>query len=317
MFRVKCDYVTKKGIGVSCKSYGNYEICDKNNDNTITSCRVHIRMVCKQYENERKIFRVHKEGFMVPCDIQGNAIRGDPPPPPSNDPLCLICYEPTINGVLCNEKTHCVCSDCFSDYVKINSNKPDFCGEIKCVNCVQGCTSSPFLVSTIAKNVSNEIFQIYHTALIKKHEKKIILEFKKINEAEKNKHIDLRSDKVQTERLHIIEHILTLKCPNENCNKAFLDFDGCIALRCPNCYQHFCGKCLIKTNEDTENHQHVRICINKDSYFLTEKKFIKYQASRRSKAVHKYLENESSDFKKQIINACLQDFSDLQMNVVF
>jgi hypothetical protein len=266
-------------------------------------------MVCKQYEIERKIFKKHKDGLMVPCDIQGKALKdAPPPPPPMDESSCLICYEPTINGVFCDENKHCVCSECFSEYVKIYSNKGDFCGEIKCVK--TDCTSNPFLVSTIAKTVSNEIFQIYHKALLKKHEKELIL---KMNEDKKN---NLTSDKVQTERLYIIENILTLKCPNENCNKAFMDFDGCIALRCPNCYQHFCGKCLLKTSEDNENHEHVRLCIGKNSYFMREKKFIKYQASRRSKAVHKYLKQKSSEFKEQIINACLKDFSDLNMVVL-
>jgi hypothetical protein len=268
-------------------------------------------MVCKQYECGRKIFRVHKDGSMVPCDIQGkpmkNNIEDAPPPPPNMSESCLICYEPTINCIYCNENKHCVCSECFSEYVKINSHKSDFSGEIKCVN--TDCTSKAFLVSTIAQNVSNEIFQIYHRALLKKHEKELIL---KIN-SEKN---NLTSDEVQTERLHIIENILTLKCPNENCNKAFIDFDGCIALRCPNCYQHFCGKCLTKTSEDNENHEHVRLCIGKNSYFITEKKIIKYQASRRSNEVHEYLKQKPSELREKIKHACLKDFTDLQMIIL-
>lgn len=308
MFRIKCDYVTKNGEGVSCKSYGNYEICNKNYNNSTMSCRVHIRLVCKQYEIERKIFKKHKDGLMVPCDIQGKPLKSPPPPPPlMDDSSCLICYETTINGIFCDENKHCVCSECFSKYVKLNSNKGDFCGEIKCV--IKGCRSNPFLVSTIAKNVSNEIFEIYHTALIKKHEKELILE---IN-TEKN---NLTSDKVQTERLHIIENILTLKCPNKNCNKAFFDFDGCIALRCPNCSQHFCGKCLTKTSEDNKNHEHVRLCIGKNSYFITEKKFIKYQASRRSYEVHEYLKQKPPLLIEKIKHACLKEFTDLQMIII-
>ena len=37
--------------------------------------------------------------------------------------------------------------------------------------------------------------------------------------------------RIYRHRLHICEHILTLKCPRRVCAKAILDFSGCLRLK--------------------------------------------------------------------------------------
>ena len=53
--------------------------------------------------------------------------------------------------------------------------------------------------------------------------------------------------------VHIIETILTLRCPT--CNLAFVDFDACALLQC-RCGVKFCGFCL----RPNATHGHVAEC---------------------------------------------------------
>ncbi|KAJ1407003.1 hypothetical protein B484DRAFT_206924 [Ochromonadaceae sp. CCMP2298] len=63
-------------------------------------------------------------------------------------------------------------------------------------------------------------------------------------------------------RTHIVEEILTLKCPR--CRKAFVDFEACFALSCSDDRGHGCGSffCAFRLalcrSEDA--HQHVAQC---------------------------------------------------------
>ena len=67
-----------------------------------------------------------------------------------------------------------------------------------------------------------------------------------------------RQTAVLSHRLHIIENILTLKCPRDACKAAFIDFDGCFALTCSRCRCGFCAYCLQDCGTDA--HQHVANC---------------------------------------------------------
>eukprot|EP01047_Picozoa_sp_COSAG01_P082414 COSAG01_NODE_16820_length_1201_cov_1.062613_1_plen_53_part_10 len=43
------------------------------------------------------------------------------------------------------------------------------------------------------------------------------------------------SARIYDARKHIVEELLTLKCPREACRQAFIDFTGCFALTCGRC----------------------------------------------------------------------------------
>jgi hypothetical protein len=86
----------------------------------------------------------------------------------------------------------------------------------------------------------------------------------------------------------IHDEILTLKCPR--CKKAFLDFEGCFALKCSNCPSSFCGWCLADCGSDA--HPHVRECphkLNKDAYFGTEAEFKKAMRKKMSADLESFL----------------------------
>ena len=57
-------------------------------------------------------------------------------------------------------------------------------------------------------------------------------------------------------RDHVIDELLTLKCPRADCRQPFVDFDGCVALQCSRCNAAFCGLCQEDCGRD--GHQHVR-----------------------------------------------------------
>ena len=65
-------------------------------------------------------------------------------------------------------------------------------------------------------------------------------------------------DSVAAPRRYIIDNILTLQCPRQNCGAAFLEFDGCLALTCTICGCGFCGVCMKDCGADA--HDHVRVC---------------------------------------------------------
>jgi hypothetical protein len=74
----------------------------------------------------------------------------------------------------------------------------------------------------------------------------------------------MTSDQLQVEgaRQHVVEQLLTLKCPR--CEAAFLDFTGCFALACHFCDCRFCGYCLadsgVGAQGDKANHAHLTGC---------------------------------------------------------
>jgi hypothetical protein len=62
---------------------------------------------------------------------------------------------------------------------------------------------------------------------------------------------------ISTHRHHIVDKLLTLRCPR--CNQAFVDFDACFALTCSRCRCGFCAWCLVDCG-DSGAHRHVANC---------------------------------------------------------
>ena len=87
---------------------------------------------------------------------------------------------------------------------------------------------------------------------------------------------------------HIVDEILTLKCPRQECRQAYVDFNGCAALRCARCPAAFCGWCLQDCGTDA--HAHVRSCPEKpegcDPYFPSPRaRFDEHWVRRKSALV--------------------------------
>jgi len=92
---------------------------------------------------------------------------------------------------------------------------------------------------------------------------------------------------------YVVENILTLKCPRTTCRQAFVDFEGCFALRCSRCSVAFCAACLCDCDRDA--HEHVRKCAlmaeagHPGSYFGPKEKFLDIQRARKTRLLCEYM----------------------------
>lgn len=57
---------------------------------------------------------------------------------------------------------------------------------------------------------------------------------------------------------HIVDELLTLKCPRHDCRQAFTGFSGCLAMICSRCNATICANCLKDCGDDRSSaHAHV------------------------------------------------------------
>jgi len=115
---------------------------------------------------------------------------------------------------------------------------------------------------------------------------------------------------VYQHRIHIAENVLTLKCPR--CQRAFVDFDGCFALKCSGCRCGFCAWCLQDCGQDA--HAHVLACpasLQRGQYHSTWDQFTAAQRDRRQNDVLEYLRPLHVDVRARVLQACARDFADL------
>ena len=235
---------------------------------------------------------------------------------------CLVCFDrfQSADGLWCRgEDDHFLCNSCFSDYVKVESNA-DFDllekrkGRILCVN---GC-DAPYSDADVAQHVSEKIFNLYNEAMKKLIEHRLAKEIR-VEERhrleEEQKQLALMSEfqrKVYDVRRHIVEELLTLKCPR--CRQAFVDFTGCYALTCGQCNCGFCAWCLKDCNNDA--HSHVATCPENPGvgYYGTLEAFNHCQIERRKRMVRNYLQTvESAEVQKLAVVQCKMELEDLNM----
>ena len=124
-----------------------------------------------------------------------------------------------------------------------------------------------------------------------------------------------RGKDIAAHRRHIVENLLVLRCPR--CAQAFVDFQGCFALRCNRCNAAFCGWCLIDCGNDA--HPHVRLCrLNAaaNNVYGTAEQFEQCQRARRQTAVRAYLAALPANIKRAaLVAACASDFRDLGLKL--
>lgn len=144
---------------------------------------------------------------------------------------CMICMT-SYGRKTC--KTHYVCDECFTNYLRLQLFE------------VLKCPCEKYEIDP--RNLSYNHLQLWMRNL-------------KVNEPEI----------ISTDRKTILEYesLFTEKCPN--CEIAFYDFDGCLALHCDNCKTYFCGLCFEIFPNNTHCHNHILSCkLNpkKEDYFL-------------------------------------------------
>ena len=228
---------------------------------------------------------------------------------------CSICFEDSDAGVECSEG-HFHCRSCLADHathfmaVGNTGERKQREGCLKCSKFPRECRSG-FEDQDLAKHLPAVTFQDYLTSKLDAIQEQLRLqldaEYKEKYEAEveKMRALDERGRKVMMARTHIINKILTLSCPNGH---AFVDFDGCFALKCSMCPCHFCGWCLADCGGDA--HAHVRTCGHKpaganDPYFGTKEQFEEAHRKQQRVKIRSYLnEQVDASLKRDIVDAC-------------
>ena len=183
-------------------------------------------------------------------------------------------------------------------------------GRLKCVRYPREC-SSGFGDQALAQHLPAPLFKQYLEARVEtikeQMQTELEAEMKDRLEAELQRlaALDERARKVLVARAHIVNEILTLRCPR--CRQAFVDFEGCFALKCSRCPCGFCGWCLRDCGADA--HEHVRACAAKprgaDVYFGSLQQFEEAQRKRQKGLIRAYLDREvEGDLKGEVVEAC-------------
>lgn len=178
--------------------------------------------------------------------------------------ICMNNIDNNIDNIIykCNDNRHFYCEDCMKHFLSTIRNDYNFINnyernnQIKCYSCDSHFEHNILLNSSINDVYVNTTRNMIETITARNNE----LE----NRSNSNNDI-----------FTVIRNLLTecISCPY--CNQAFVDFDGCLALRCSRCSKDFCGICLEKHYNESNRHS-----------------YIKYHTSRLSKQqIRKYKMN--------------------------
>ena len=178
------------------------------------------------------------------------------------------------------------------------------------------CRAPPITPDVIAKTVSTDIYTEYNAAVMKVREQAIIATLKEdfdlqLKRAEEQwAHMSEKERKRRAHRNHIVERILNLACPR--CGQAFVDFNGCFALKCSRCNAGFCAYCLEDCGNDA--HAHVAACkfsTKRGEYFNTAAGFEEVQRERRFTMLFQYLEGLPPEECAEALEDIDKDLKDL------
>jgi hypothetical protein len=99
--------------------------------------------------------------------------------------------------------------------------------------------------------------------------------------------------------------VLNLACPYTGCRTVYAEFDGCMALQCASCQQHFCGFCHKAASTSRGCHDHVRECdmnlTGNGSYYASAEVIREAQRRYRVKRLKQFL--RSGSYKKDVQNS--------------
>lgn len=235
---------------------------------------------------------------------------------------CLACgdVKPRYQIVQCGgERPHRYCLECLERYVLICIGQGTTLtldvlhtkGEIQCPAC-------PYLFSAgrICKSLSPTSVDQYLKIYVQVSEDYQSLQQSLIRKEQQLQ--DILERDVEKHYHYIIEHILTLHCPNPTCRQVFVDFDNCYALTCSKCKQHFCAWCLQGCDHDA--HRHVRRCAFNlhpgREVYADPHLFHVAHRSRRQEALQQYLqENVLAKDREVLMQMLRPQLIELQLEV--
>jgi hypothetical protein len=118
-------------------------------------------------------------------------------------------------------------------------------------------------------------------------------------------------------RQHIVDEILTLRCPRKTCRQAFVDFDGCFALTCGNkqCNAGFCAWCLKDCGGDA--HSHVANCPDNPTRQVYDnfQAFEAHHRGRKASLVRVELNKKDRKVREMTLEMLEKDLKDLNIRL--
>jgi serine/threonine protein kinase len=259
---------------------------------------------------------------------------------PTRDPerdvrACATCFARVWRdeGVECKAR-HFMCATCTAGWADAFCERPrdrvHADGGLRCST--HGCVAPPFTSSQLAQLLRGDALTHYLETLRAAEEHHITLHLEaqyqeRLADELERQRVSLqngeqRDDAVQRHRTHIVDNILTLRCPRRGCRKAFINFEACFALKCSDqagngCGAHFCAWCLQQSPDWNQNHAHVAHCPYNlvGEVFGRREMFDECHRTRRQRLVEAYLRALPHDVAAEVRAASQRDWEDLGLHV--
>ena len=223
---------------------------------------------------------------------------------------CVVCFDDDCTKNIQCERGHIYCVACFEHLVNSQCSNYDdrwsrTMGGVSCSIC-----EHLFDGHMIAQNVSKSIFDVYSDSKKKYTEQKTELELQERLKTTKP------AEGIQKHIEYILENILTLKCPN--CNAAFLDFDGCLAVKCNKCPIFFCGTGCGFFGDDGLVHGHITGCLYATGELHVNTDAIYHiQTKVKLDKVADYCQKLDDGDKKEVMDALKVHIDTQSLNALF
>lgn len=254
-----------------------------------------------------------------------------PPPPPPPEPsylpdphlpmsegetrVCTVCMT-DVGTVVCSEKRHVMCEECFADYAVIESNDAGFDGDLRCCGFKPyGCKAQPFrqvfVIRILPESKASEF------ALgCERSKERVVLEEYKHTEAERLRR-EGASSEIERAHTHIVDNILTLRCPNERCGAAIFDFTGCLAIKCNRCKSGVCAKCFELCGRDAHDHLRKGLCkIDPSKHYFADAEYIaNVQRLYKTRKLKEYLGTLPERVVKEVLTKHRDEIKEGGVNI--
>eukprot|EP00656_Telonema_subtile_P053228 TRINITY_DN7649_c0_g1_i2.p1 TRINITY_DN7649_c0_g1~~TRINITY_DN7649_c0_g1_i2.p1 ORF type:complete len:1491 (+),score=142.91 TRINITY_DN7649_c0_g1_i2:123-4595(+) len=235
--------------------------------------------------------------------------------------LCTICMDPFTRdeGYECEEQ-HFTCQADLEEYVESECSPENMQAlegrdgtlpcPMHCDECTQQLTHRQVALHAPG---AYDAYQSAHKRIIEKRLTDEIRQEERARLEAEQAMLAQLSDfekQVRASRKHLSDELLTLKCPR--CGQAFLDFNGCFALKCSSCPCGFCAWCLSDCGADA--HHHVSSCPQKpagaDRFFGSQQQFEQSHQARQSRQIRAYLLTLDEDVRLAVVRVCAMDLRD-------
>ena len=241
------------------------------------------------------------------------------------DCCCCLTERNLDEGIECKSCLNFICKvdKCFDSFIKsiipeIQGNS----GKVHCPMCQVALN-----VQELAKHLNPDTWEKLHKAIVDNEVKseydKLQVDFdlrldEKVNElfATYQTVENVMKLKAESNAAKARNEALNLKCPH--CATVYLDFEGCMALKCSTCNEIICGYFHTKLKTSAGAHEHVRECLMNEtqngSYYAQKEEIKLAQRRYRTREIKRFLRKFKKEEQNAIIIELKSDLQDLDIN---